>query len=105
MARRARCINCGKRKYVHDHHLVRESDVRREGGDVDDPRNLAPLCIDCHWGHHYPGTRDTRLSYSLVPKEAREFAIELFGGEARALDYWRRRYVDVPVEEILKEEK
>lgn len=105
MARRSRCANCKRRDYVHRHHLVQEQTVKHRHGDPDDPRNTVDLCVKCHGSHHQYGVRDTRLPFSIVPKEAREFAIELFGGEAAALDYWRRRYVDVPVEEILKEEK
>lgn len=72
----------------HEHHVVYEQHVRREGGDVYDPRNALTLCISCHTSHHRRGSRTVPLR---VLRDANyEFAFELLG--AAAFDYLRRRY-------------
>jgi hypothetical protein len=70
------------------HHLVYRQHVRREGGDIWDPRNALTICNRCHASHHQRGRV---LPVAMVPEAARAFAVELFG-EARAADYFARRY-------------
>lgn len=102
------CAACGRRGKIKLHHVVRERDVRLlaspeqiRAGIVYDLRNAiglgapyamggSPEC-QCHANHHARGISDRRLSISLVPESARQFAIELMGIEA-AWAYLERHY-------------
>lgn len=79
------CI-CGQ-PAVHAHHVVYQQHVRRHGGDVDDARNLLPLCYDCHRRHH---NRVAPISREVLPDAALGYASELLGDYAE--DYLGRYY-------------
>lgn len=84
-----RCVLCGTGSgRFHLHHICYVQHVRRERGDVWDPRNALTLCVDCHSAHH---SRKRILPLGLLPDAALEFAAETFGGPA-AYVYLRRRY-------------
>lgn len=102
------CAACGRRGKIRLHHVVREQDIRQlasqaqvEAGIVYDLRNAlglgAPYAMggnpscQCHANHHARGISDRRLSISLVPESARQFAIELMGIEG-AWTYLERHY-------------
>ena len=70
-----RCAACGKRA-VHLHHLVPKQVLRREArrDRLTDPRNLLPLCFDCHFNHE---SWSHRLERHQVPAKTWEFAKEL----------------------------
>lgn len=74
------------------HHVVREQDVRREGGDPWDLDNqmLLGFWCRCHADHHAPNGR-RKLPLRLVPAAAREFAGKLMGA-TRAADYLNKHY-------------
>lgn len=72
----------------HEHHVVYRQHVRREGGDIYDPRNALRLCVSCHSSHHRRGSKIVPLA--ALRDENYEFAFELLG--AAAFDYLRRRY-------------
>lgn len=87
---RERCVGprCTARA-VHKHHAVYEQAVQRAGGDLRDPRNLVPLCRDCHLtGQHQ---RKRPLPLWVLPDSVFEFAAELLGAGA-AYEYLARRY-------------
>lgn len=69
-----RCV-CGKRA-VHLHHLVPKQVLRRElrHDRLTDPRNLLPLCFDCHFNHE---SWAKRLTFDQLPRSVFEFAREL----------------------------
>ena len=71
------------------HHVVYQQRVRREGGDLNDPRNLLLVGDDEHERHH---NRSRPFPLSRLPDSAFEFAGELLGAGA-AYNYLRRRYV------------
>ena len=69
------------------HHVVYAQHVRRHGGDLNDGRNLLPLCYDCHRRHH---NRIAVIPVTSLPDVAVEFAHELLGEAAP--DYLGRYY-------------
>lgn len=71
----------------HEHHVVYEQHVKREGGDRWDPRNALRLCVSCHSSHH---RRGRVVPLVALRDENYEFAAELLG--SAAYDYLRRRY-------------
>jgi hypothetical protein len=83
-----RCAVCNLRAH-HDHHVVYEQHVRKHGGDPDDPRNLMPLCFQCHGSHH---GRSRVIGRHKIPAAALEFADGLLGDYAQ--DYFARYYRD-----------
>ena len=95
-----KCEGCGKRGPRIRHHVVREQDVRREGGDPWDLDNAMLLgrffVCRCHDDHHAPNGR-RKLPLAKVPSAARGFAARLMG-EDRALTYLLKHY-SVPREE------
>lgn len=90
------------RRVAHRHHVVYKQELERrwKSGLIDttiwpsltrlvtDPRNLADVCHQHHFGHH--DGSDYKMSMALLPDEAVEFAFEALG--AYAYDYLRRRY-------------
>lgn len=82
-----RCAACGKRGQTEIHHVVYAQAVKREGGDLWDPRNGICLDRECHAAHH---ARTRVLSMALLSPDARAFAHDLLGDFAD--DYLRRRY-------------
>jgi hypothetical protein len=87
VVKRAKCVcGCGQRA-VNLHHVIYEQEVRREGGDVRDARNLVPVAWACHGDHH---GRQRPLPLGRLPDACFEFAGELLG--PYAADYLRRRY-------------
>lgn len=83
------CQMCSSRGAHHEHHVVYEQTVRREGGDACDSRNALRLCVDCHALHH------ARAHGKVVPVSRLravniDFAFELLG--SGAYDYLRRKY-------------
>ncbi len=70
------------------HHVVYAQHVRREGGDVFDPRNVMRLCTECHDRYH--GNRSL-IPAEVLPPAAVAFAVELLGRE-RAAAYLARYY-------------
>jgi hypothetical protein len=74
-----RCVcGCGQRS-VHRHHAVYRQELRKHGGDPNDPRNLVPVAFDCHGAHH-SGAK--RLLLSMLPDSVYEFAGEVLGEAA-----------------------
>lgn len=71
----------------HEHHVVYEQHVKREGGDRWDPRNALRLCVSCHSSHH---RRGRVLPLRALRDVNFEFAFELLG--PAAYDYLTRRY-------------
>lgn len=82
------CRNPGGR-WLAQHHVIYEQVVRRNGGDVFDPRNSLTLCDVHHAKHH---KRSEPLSIEHVPDAAFEFASELLG-PGKAFNEFRRSYV------------
>ncbi len=89
-----RCQGCGKRGRRMRHHVFREQDVRREGGDPWDQANAmllgVPFVCSCHEWHHESSRRRV-LPLKKVPCAAIEFGVRLMG-EDRARSYLARRY-------------
>jgi len=83
---RERCAICNLNAH-HWHHVVYEQHVEKHGGDTTDPRNLMPLCFQCHGAHH---GRSKVIGLHKIPKAAIDFAHELLG--AYAGDYLARYY-------------
>lgn len=82
------CIrDCGLPATVW-HHVIYKQVVRREHGDVDDPRNLVPICDRCHVDHH---DREDPLELTDLPDSVYEFAAELLG-PGKAFNALRRAY-------------
>lgn len=81
-----RCLMCPARA-VHDHHAIYRQEIARRKGDQKDPRNLVPLCFDCHGAHH---GRSRVIFLTDLPDSVYEFATELMG--PAAFDYMSRRY-------------
>jgi hypothetical protein len=97
----ARCIAvCGARA-VHRHHAVYEQVVRREGGDLRDPRNLVPVCFACHAAHH---NRQRPLPLHVLPDSVFVFARELLGGGQAHVELSRRYVGDDPRLDALLED-
>ena len=92
------CAVCGTEGRVRRHHVVREQDVRRLGGDpwaLDNSLwvGVETLC-GCHGAHH---SRSHPIPLPLVPDDAWLFAVRLFGSVDRTLDYFGRFYApEVP---------
>jgi ribosomal protein S14 len=84
-----RCQHCRRRRGVHRHHVVSEQHVRRAGGDPWDPANRMLLCLICHAAHT---AAVWRLRVARIPDAALAFAVDLFGDERRAADYFQRYY-------------
>jgi hypothetical protein len=83
-----RCVcGCGGR-IAHWHHAVTRQELRKHGGDPKDPRNLVPVTLQCHGGHH-SGAR--RLRLSVLPDSVFEFARELMDA-GPAYEYLGRFY-------------
>lgn len=88
-----RCEGCGRRGKLLRHHVFREQDVRREGGDPWDQDNAMLLGLyqcRCHLDHHAPNGRK-RLPLAKVPPAAVAFGVRLMG-EDRAHDYLATHY-------------
>jgi hypothetical protein len=87
-----RCEGCGRRGPLVRHHVVREQDVRSEGGDPWDQRNAMELgrYCNCHGDHHAPNGQ-RKLPLEKVPQTAIRFTVELMG-EDRAVNYLSRHY-------------
>lgn len=89
-----KCEGCGSRGPRIRHHVFREQDVRREGGDPWDQANAMllglPFVCSCHSWHHEPSGR-RRLPLRKVPTAAIEFGVRLMG-EDRAHDYLATHY-------------
>lgn len=86
------CAGCGKRGARIRHHVVREQDVRREGGDpwdLDNAMLLGRWC-ECHARHH-EGSGRRKLPRRLIPPAAVYFAERLLGPERRD-DYFNTHY-------------
>jgi hypothetical protein len=87
-----KCLGCGRHGKLLRHHVVREQDVRREGGDPwdqDNAMDLGRYCA-CHGNHHAPNGRH-KLPLAKVPSSAVVFAVRLMG-EDRADTYLQRHY-------------
>jgi hypothetical protein len=78
----------GTARRLHEHHVVYQQHVVREGGDVADPRNALRLCERCHSRHH---RRGAVLPLAALRKENIAYALELL--DERTLDYFQRYYV------------
>lgn len=81
------CCGCGRRA-VNLHHAIYAQHVVREGGDVDDPRNLVPVAWACHGAHH---GRSRQLALRMLPDSVFAFARDVLGAGV-AYEYLRRRY-------------
>ena len=77
---------CGARATAL-HHVCYQQHVRKHGGELDDARNLIPLCYDHHRRHH---SRHEVIPQSSLPPAAVEYAHELLGDAAG--DYLNRYY-------------
>lgn len=98
LVQRGHCSICGKWGWVRRHHVLTESKVRQEGADPWALRNAiiigvggeggARYTCDCHANHH---AASRKIPIELVPEDALAFAVDVLG-EARAADYFRRRY-------------
>lgn len=86
------CRICGSGHRLHLHHVVYEQHVRREHGDVFDPRNGLTLCMTCHMRHHH--AVDQRIHVDNLRDENIEFARELLGDAA---ELYFIRYYDGPI--------
>ena len=88
-----RCQCCGQYGELTAHHVVTEQTIRRYDRsrvyDLDNRLLVGWYC--CHYRHHNPGVKDTRIDFDRVPERARRFAVELMG-EDRASSYFARRY-------------
>ncbi len=87
---RGDCAACGQPGPLVRHHVLPEQRVRREGGDVYDPRNSMELgrwCV-CHEQHT---NASHRLAMVLVPDDAIDYTSELLGPGA-AYDFFIRTY-------------
>lgn len=105
---KARCVcGCGGTRRLQLHHAVYQQEIRKRllelhrakgvAGPPDlvvetawlrDPRNLVPVNVTCHAGHH---SRRRPLPLHVLPSSVFEFAVELLG-EGAAFEYLRRRY-------------
>lgn len=83
------CIGprCSSRA-VHEHHVVYRQHWLRDGGELDDPRNLVPMCFRCHERHH---SGIARLPLWVLP-DAVFVALPEVLGAGRAYEYLGRRY-------------
>lgn len=90
----ARCEHCGRPGRTTGHHVVREQDVRRLGGDVWDLRNRLNVLHDCHMAHHQGATWQ-KIPQTVLRAENVLFARELLG--ERAQEYLDRHYPKLPV--------
>lgn len=70
------CAVCSKRRRTERHHVLRAQTVRREHGDLSDPRNKIEICSRCH-GRHTSGME--RIKLAVLPDAAFEFAVDLLG--------------------------
>lgn len=87
-----KCEGCGRRGPRIRHHVVREQDVRRLGGDPWDQANQMLLgrrfVCRCHDDHHAPNGRK-RLSRRRIPAPALAFMRRLMGDDVETyLDRW-----------------
>ncbi len=82
MARKQRCLRCGKRRWCQEHHVIWE-----QHGGTADPRNLVSLCLECHYGYH-AGSR--RIRVDQLPERCLDYAFERLG--PRGYSYLSRRY-------------
>lgn len=83
--------SCGCYEWVprlERHHVLLAQIVRREHGDEWSIANSMLVAEDCHLAHHLAVRK---IPLDQVPIAAVEFAVDLLG-EARAIDYFRRRY-------------
>lgn len=76
------CANgCGQLA-VHKHHICFQQHVRKalppeaRAAAVADPRNLLPLCWECHAATH---NRTRPLHFEIFPDELFDFVREVFG--------------------------
>lgn len=88
------CAHCGQRGRISGHHVVLEQDVRKEGGDPWDIRNMLPVLHYCHLNHHQGSAWQKIAQSQLLPANL-EFARDLLGD--RAQDYLDRHYPRLPV--------
>jgi hypothetical protein len=88
-----KCEGCGRRGKRMRHHVVREQDVRRYGGDPWDQANQMLLgrhyVCRCHDDHHAPNGRK-QLSRRRIPAAALDFARRLMGDDVET--YLSRHY-------------
>ena len=89
MTRRCEAPGCTKRA-VHGHHAVKETHIRRAGGDADDPRWRIPLCVTHHFNHEH-AMANRKLPLAVVPDVVFDVAVETFGA-GRAYEEIRRYY-------------
>lgn len=87
MAKPRCACGCGARA-AHGHHAITRQELRKHGGDPKDARNIVPMALDCHGGHH---SGAARLHLSRLPDSVFEFAHELMGAGA-AYEYLGRFY-------------
>lgn len=78
----------GRDGRTEGHHCFYKQMLRREGGDIWDPRNRFVLCRDCHKEHH---GRRMPIALTSLPDSVYEFGVELLGPGA-AYEYLRKRY-------------
>ena len=91
--RTGRCAVCGLLGLVRRHHVIYEQHVRRAGGDCWDIANSLWIGVEtfcnCH-RHHHDAVQ--RIPADLIPDAALAFAVDLFGSDERAADYFARYY-------------
>jgi len=84
-----RCAACGGTLGLIRHHVVTRQAIRREHGDIWDPRDCLVIGEDCcHVPHHQ---RRKVIPLACLRDENFEFARELFGGPAAHV-YLSRNY-------------
>lgn len=67
-----RCRSCGLGIYLEAAHIIPRSRVTAGG---EDPRNIVPLCRDCHTQQHGPGLD----LLPLLTRDEQAYAVELVG--------------------------
>lgn len=54
----------GVKRIAHLHHVFPKDTFPEL---IAEPWNLLGLCVDCHFGHEYPGVRPTRIPREALP--------------------------------------
>lgn len=75
----------GAKRIAHLHHCLPVDTFPELTGDA---ANLIGLCVDCHFGHEYPGVRPTRIPRDALLAET----LELMADDGPRSVYMERTY-------------